>query len=94
MKYLNLEDNNITDWDEVQGFKSCPVFYNLGLAKNKIRTIQYKPGFRELYSVSLDDNLIDNWHAIDMLNEYRFIKRLRIANNPILTMVKGGEIEA
>ena len=70
------------------------MFYNLGLAKNKIRTIQYKPGFRELYCVSLDDNLIDNWHAIDMLNEYRFIKRLRIANNPILTMVKGGETEA
>lgn len=94
LKYLNLEDNNISDWDEIQGFRNCPLFYNLGMAKNKIRSINFKPGFRELYCLSLDDNLIDNWASIDQLNEYRFIKRLRFANNPLLAMTKGGEMEA
>ena len=47
-----------------------------------------------MYCLSLDDNLIDNWKSIDQLNEYHQIKRLRFANNPLLSITEGGEIAA
>ena len=94
LKYLNLEENDIEDWDEIQGFRNCPIMKNLGLNKNKINEIKFRPGFREVYVLSLDDNLIDQWSSIDQLNEYNNIKRLRISNNPLLTNCEGGEKEA
>lgn len=33
--------------------------------------------------LSLEDNLIDNWHTFDQLNEFPGIKHLRITGNPI-----------
>lgn len=91
LKYLNLESNGITDWDEIQGFRNCSSIKFLNLSDNQISEIKYRPGFKEMYVVSLDDNNISTWDSIDQLNEYHQVKRLRISNNPILTQTEGGE---
>ena len=73
LKYLNLEGNNIKSWDEIQGFRNCPIIKKLGLSYNLISEISYRPGFKEMYCLALDENLIDNWASIDQLNEYHTI---------------------
>lgn len=83
LKYINLEENNISDWEEIQGFRKLEKVRKLGLGLNQIRTIKYRPGFNELFAIDIQENLIDNWESIDQLNEYKEIKRLRISDNPL-----------
>ena len=83
LKFINLEDNNITDWEEIQGFRKLDKVKKLGLGINQIRSIKYRPGFPELMTVDIYQNLIDSWESIDQLNEYRQVSRLRINDNPI-----------
>ena len=47
-----------------------PNLKRLTLNKNRIRSIYYKPGWRDLYMLSMEDNLIDNWESFDQLNEF------------------------
>ena len=56
------------------------------MSGNQIRKITYKDGFKELYSVAIEDNLISSWLEINMLNEYRGIRYLRMGGNPIVDM--------
>lgn len=83
LKYINLEENNIDDWEEIQGFRKLEKVKKLGLGINQIKEIRYRPGFSELTTVDIYENLIDNWESIDQLNEYKEITRLRIADNPL-----------
>ena len=61
LKFINLEDNNIESWDEIVEFRHLPSLKRITLNKNKIKDIYYKPGFNELYMLSIEDNLINNW---------------------------------
>ena len=70
LKFLNLQGNNIESWDEVSEFRVLPNLKRLTLNKNRIRSIYYKPGWRDLYMLSMEDNLIDNWESFDQLNEF------------------------
>jgi hypothetical protein len=83
LKFINLEENNIDDWEEIQGFRKLEKIKKLGLGINQIKHINFRPGFPELYAVDIYQNLIDNWESMDQLNEYKQIKRLRISDNPL-----------
>ena len=83
LRYINLEENNISDWEEIQGFRKLEKVRKLGLGINQLKTIKFRPGFPELKYVDIYENLIDNWESIDQLNEYKEITNLRIADNPI-----------
>ncbi len=84
LKFINLEQNGIESWDEVIGFRVLPILKRLTLSKNMIRSIQYRHGFNDLYMVTIDDNLINDWSAFDALNQFKCISVLRCSGNPIL----------
>jgi hypothetical protein len=84
LKFINLEENGIESWDEVVGFRDLPILKRLNVNKNRIKSIYCKPGFRELYGLSIEDNLLDSWSTIDELNEFPCIKSLRIGGNPLI----------
>ena len=90
LKFINLEGNNIESWDEIVEFRHLENLKRLTLNKNRIRNIYHKPGFTELYMLSLEDNLIDNWKSFDQLNEFSGLRNLRVLNNPIFTEELGG----
>lgn len=56
----------------------------LTLSKNKINNIYYKPGFFDLYMVTIEDNLINDWQTFDELNKFKNITHIRCAGNPII----------
>ena len=58
LKFINLEQNDIESWDEIVGFRNLPVLKRLTISKNKIKEIYYKPGFFDLYMITMEDNLI------------------------------------
>ena len=91
LKFINLEGNNIESWDEVIEFRHLENLKRLTLNKNRIKNIYYKPGFNNLYMISMEDNLIDNWTSFDALNEFPALRNLRVLNNPIFTEEIGGE---
>ena len=90
LKFINLEGNNIESWDEVIEFRHLENLKRLTLNNNRIRNIYHKPGFNELYMISMEDNFIDNWQSFDALNEYSKLRNLRVLNNPIFKEELGG----
>jgi len=92
LKYINLEENNIDDWEEIQGFRKLNKMKKLGLGVNQIKHVHYRPGFPELMTIDLYENLIDSWEAIDQLNEYKELRRLRISDNPITSTEKKDKV--
>ena len=83
LKYINLEENNICDWEEIQGFRKLEKLKKLGLGINQIKEINFRPGFSELTTLDIYQNLLDNYISIDQLSEYYSLNRIRIADNPI-----------
>ena len=60
-----------------------PVLKRLTVSKNRLREIYYKPGFRDLYMVSMEDNLFNDFRPFDALNEFNGIKNVRCSGNPV-----------
>lgn len=89
LKFINLEQNGIESWDDIIGFRKLDGLKRLTLSKNHIKKIYYKPGFRDLYMLTIEDNLIDNWKAFDAISEFPQIRNLRASGNPILMNEKG-----
>lgn len=65
LKFVNLEENGIESWDEVDEFRRLPNLKRLTLNKNRIKDIVYKQGWPQLYVLSIEDNLIDNFKVFD-----------------------------
>jgi len=53
---LNLEQNGITDWDELAEFRVLKDFNRLIINKNLIKHITQKSGFNSLEVISIEDN--------------------------------------
>lgn len=88
MKFINLEANGIASWEEVSEFRNLPNLKRLTLNKNPIKNVTYKPGWRDLLMLSMEDCEIDNWHSFDELNEFPTLKQLRVNGNPIMQSSK------
>lgn len=84
LRFINLEENGIESWDEVDGFRTLPNLQRLTLNKNKIKNITYKQGWKQVYMISIEDNLIDNWESFDQIGEFPMVKNLRVTGNPIM----------
>ena len=61
-----------------------PNLKRLTLNKNRIKEITYRQGWPQLYVLSIEDNLIDNFKVFDQLNEFPMIKNIRVNGNPIM----------
>ena len=90
LKFINLEGNGIDSWDEVIEFRHLPNLKRLTLNKNRIQNVYHRPGFNNLYMISMEDNLIDNWKSFDNLNEFGALRNLRVLGNPIFNEEIGG----
>jgi len=65
LKFINLEDNGICSWDEVDDFRKLKNLKRITLNKNLITKIYYKPGWQDLYCLSIEDNPIESYESID-----------------------------
>jgi hypothetical protein len=68
LKFINVEQNGIESWDELIGFRNLPVLKRITVSKNKIKEIYHKPGFYDLYMLTMEDNLISEWNSFYALN--------------------------
>lgn len=95
---LNLEENGIESWEELQGFRTLKDFQKLIVNKNRIKSIESKPGWPAFTSLSIEDNLIDDWNSFNELNEFGAgstgtghaakIQHLRCEGNPLIPRFK------
>ena len=71
LKVLNLESNDITDWDEINNdIRKFPSLESLLLSKNKITHISYIDGFQALKSIYLSKNQIGKYQSLNELNKF------------------------
>ncbi|KAI9025100.1 hypothetical protein CLU79DRAFT_746264 [Phycomyces nitens] len=87
LKWLNLELNELDNWDEVLQLAALPSLEMMFLNENKFTTI--KPcssnQFMTLNFLRIDSNLVDNWESINALNAFPSLTKLRCNRNPIFT---------
>lgn len=86
LKFVNLEDNGIASWDEVDEFRKLKNLKRLTLNKNFIQRVYYKPGWPELYVLNIEDNPLDSYESIDQINEFPQIRQLRLQGSPLMTL--------
>jgi len=53
------------------------------VSKNRIREIYFKPGFDDVYMITMEQNLISSWKSFDELNRFKRITHLRCSGNPV-----------
>jgi hypothetical protein len=90
LKFINLENNGIESWDELDGFRHLENLKRITLNKNYISKITYKPGWNELFMISIEDNLIGDFESFDELNKFHTVKNLRPLGNPVFKEELGG----
>lgn len=65
------------------GFRTLVNLKRITVSKNSIKEIYYKPGFNDLYMITIEDNLISSWKSFDAMNQFKRITHLRCHGNPI-----------
>eukprot|EP01088_Endostelium_zonatum_P007061 TRINITY_DN19221_c0_g1_i1.p1 TRINITY_DN19221_c0_g1~~TRINITY_DN19221_c0_g1_i1.p1 ORF type:complete len:530 (+),score=103.24 TRINITY_DN19221_c0_g1_i1:163-1752(+) len=87
LRVLNLEENSISSWKEVEDeFNTTryPALEQLFLSNNKIADIRVaEQGASRLKTLTLDSNLIRNWDSVDELNHLPSLESLRLRQNPL-----------
>lgn len=89
---LNLDENKLSDWGEVQKLAYLPKVEQLLLNGNQLPTIAYdttnigsseKVPFGSLQSLSLNDNKIGHFDHIEQLNLFPKLTQIRLQNTPL-----------
>ncbi|XP_048582939.1 tubulin-specific chaperone E [Nematostella vectensis] len=91
MKILDLDDNKITDWNEVLRLGSLPKLDTLVLNHNKISQVFFKEGnetnktdsFGSLTTLSLFSTDIQDISSLNALNMLQSLVNLKFKNNPL-----------
>jgi len=65
LRVINLEQNGIESWDEIVGFRVLNDLQKIIVNKNLMKEIYRKPGFKNLFYLSVEDNLINEWSTLD-----------------------------
>jgi len=89
---LNLEDNKLSQWEDIEAFGVLPKLTDLVLSMNNIRFIPQPKGFKNVSQLLIEENLIDNWESINNLNLFTNLARLRITDNPLENVNERGRI--
>ncbi|KAI8083086.1 uncharacterized protein BX664DRAFT_339788 [Halteromyces radiatus] len=84
LKCINLEDNCLQDWKEINHFSSLPNLQTLFLNGNMIQTIDIIPNtFTQLAFLRIDRNQLQAWTNFDILDQLPSLVKLRCHENPI-----------
>ena len=84
LRMLDLEENGISDFEEITVFKGLEKLEILIISINYIKDIYYPSGgFQNLRSFSMEHNLLNNWDSINELDKYPNLEYVRIGDNPL-----------
>ncbi|ORY99979.1 hypothetical protein BCR43DRAFT_484660 [Syncephalastrum racemosum] len=85
LKWMNLEENEIQDWEEVAKLGQLQSLDTLYLNHNRISQVHaiQSGHFERLEFLRLDDNALADLHSLDMLNALPSLTKLRIKRNPV-----------
>jgi len=92
LKALNLEDNAIGDWSEVERLGSLPSLERLHLGGNRLDRVAYPSRngdgaspvpFVKLEGLFLANNAVDGWDSVDALNDFPALAEVRLTGNPV-----------
>jgi len=97
IEVLNLQGNLITDWSSVWTLSKLTKLQKLILNSNQLTKAEIPPDeadvpFKSLKSLSLSDNLINEWHSINILNDLPSVTEFRFRDNPICQGKTGFEL--
>jgi hypothetical protein len=85
LRKLYLECNEIHEWAEIDKLSGLPRLDTLNLIGNQIKTIPpptQSPYFKNLSSLNINENLIEDWMSVHSMNFFVSLRELRIKRNP------------
>ena len=83
LKFLNLEGNELTNFDGVKKFGSAPNLEKLTLSQNKLKELGKFDGFTQLNNVAIEDNEISEFYIFSQMNCFPKLETIRVTKNPI-----------
>ncbi|GFQ00641.1 tubulin-folding cofactor e [Phtheirospermum japonicum] len=101
LRFLNLENNCISAWDEIIKLSQLRSLEQLFLNSNNINRVWYpdcgkldesdkfRP-FSNLRGLSLGGNKIEDLESVDSLNSFPNLMEIRLSENPVADLGKGG----
>ncbi|GAB2299152.1 hypothetical protein Dimus_033224 [Dionaea muscipula] len=101
LRVLNLEENCISEWDEILKLSELTSLEQLHLNKNILRCVFYPSNnpanesldhspFKQLHCLLLGANRIEDLESVDSLNSFPRLTDVRLSENPVADPGKGG----
>ncbi|KAK9806127.1 hypothetical protein WJX72_002459 [[Myrmecia] bisecta] len=98
LQVLDLEDNGLSEWQEVEQLAGLPCLERLLLSGNQLTEVHYPLGatagqdgpFAALKSLLLGENRLASWASVDALNQFPCLREVRLTGNPLLASSQGG----
>ncbi|KAL9267953.1 Tubulin-folding cofactor E-like protein [Drosera capensis] len=101
LRVLNLEENCISEWDEILKLSELASLEQLHLNKNSLHSVFYpcnkrtnesldRTPFKQLSCLLLGANRIADLDSVDALNSIPRLTDIRLSENPISDPGKGG----
>jgi Leucine-rich repeat (LRR) protein len=85
LEVLDIEDNQLTDWEDVLILGALPVLKVLWLGGNKLTRVELSAGlFPSLTTLSLKDNRIQSWSDVSHLSQLDHLEHLKLTDNPFM----------
>ncbi|KAJ8678996.1 hypothetical protein QAD02_014783 [Eretmocerus hayati] len=89
---ISLENNFISNWDEILKLGKIPGLLNLNVNSNRISSIRFPTKeptdktvlFPNLTQLHVSDNMIDNWQSVSELEKLEKLQDLKFRENPVL----------
>jgi hypothetical protein len=93
LKHLDLSDNCISSWEQIEPLGSLPSLTKLLVNSNQLLCIPPRTGslFEKLESLSISYNKVAEWRSIDELNSYPSLTAIRCQHNPLVAGIGSGE---
>lgn len=97
LRALNLEDNALEEWGEVERLAFLPRLERLHLGGNRLTRVAYpvhlataaeggapaRIPFATLTGLLLADNAVHEWESVDVLNDFPALAEVRLTGNPV-----------
>lgn len=96
---LNLENNEISNWKDIEALGFLPMLNTLSLANNRISGIDQSSeylrateekgcfiytAFKSLTTLNINKNMLEKWLDIHAFNHFQSLVNIRLSGNPIL----------
>lgn len=101
LRVLNLEENQISEWDEIVRLSELTSLEQLHLNRNNLSRVFYptydstkvsfnNETFQNLRCLLLGDNNISDVESVDSLNSFPRLTDVRLSGNPVADPGRGG----